>query len=441
MIVLTTAMHLDRVTRAGRDLKEDTMRDRLTGYYPPTNAEVETLWSDALVVVDTNVLLNFYRYSEVSRREFIGVLDSLKERLWLPHQVALEYHRGRVGVIKAQREAFDHVIESLRATDVSFENAVGKFRKIESLALGGLMGRRKTMTEELVSVVEVAKKSQVRISSNPDEDDVAVWITAAFENRVGAEFTPERSRKIFEDGAKRYAKRTPPGFADAKKPDDESRYGDLILWMQIIDFASAQKKDVIFVTDDEKIDWWRIEHGETHGPRPELVNEFRDKTGRRVQLYKPEQFLREAQDRLEANVSSATYSEVEDISESQSRERYLAERHFQADAIRSRSNPFRDGATKGSINLTRLARNIELQARYAELERDRARLTEAMNAVDDHDDEAAVIDAIVDVQTELAALAEELSADEELGFTADEKLKRLLIAGRKRVAEIMEEPL
>ena len=34
------------------------MRDLFTGYYPPTTSELERLWADSLVIVDTNVLLN-----------------------------------------------------------------------------------------------------------------------------------------------------------------------------------------------------------------------------------------------------------------------------------------------------------------------------------------------------------------------------------------------
>ena len=38
------------------------------------------------------------------------------------------------------------------------------------------------------------------------------------------------------------------------------------------------KRDVIFITDDKKEDWWNICKGRTIGPRVELIKEFSDIT-------------------------------------------------------------------------------------------------------------------------------------------------------------------
>jgi len=417
------------------------MRDLFTGYYPPTTSELERLWADSLVIVDTNVLLNLYRYSEASREEFIGVLDALRERLWLPHQVALEFHKGRVGVINTQWSAFDQVIESLRSADVTLQNDVGKFRKIESLDLENLILRRTEMTDELVKNLESVKSTQTKIPNNPDDDSVAIWVTSTFENKVGPAFPAERTKKVFEDGARRYASNTPPGFADSKKPSDSEKFGDLVLWLQIIEHANQESKDVIFVTDDKKGDWWRIEHGQTLGPRPELISEFRDATSKRVQLYKPEQFLREAQPRFKAKVSTATFNEVEDVSASLGRERYLEDRREQAESIRRRSNPFRREQTVGSIKISRVLRNIELQERYSELEIEHERLQAAMNAAANGEDESIVIDAILDVRESLQQVAEELAADSQDGYFADEATAQILKAGRTRVNKILARPI
>jgi hypothetical protein len=56
----------------------------------------------------------------------------------------------------------------------------------------------------------------------------------------------------------------PPGYRD-KNPKKEGfkKYGDGVLWFQVIDYAKSQKKTIILITDDQKDDWWRIEKGET----------------------------------------------------------------------------------------------------------------------------------------------------------------------------------
>ena len=68
---------------------------------------------------------------------------------------------------------------------------------------------------------------------------------------------PEETLKAKEDEAKkRYERKTPPGFMDCDSKDDIRRYGDAILWFQVLDKAKSAKRDVILVTDDRKTDWW-----------------------------------------------------------------------------------------------------------------------------------------------------------------------------------------
>ena len=50
-------------------------------------------------MLDANVLLNMYTYSIQTREVFLGILNSLADRIWLPYQAAREYHRNRLGII------------------------------------------------------------------------------------------------------------------------------------------------------------------------------------------------------------------------------------------------------------------------------------------------------------------------------------------------------
>ena len=44
------------------------MRKTFPGYYRPTEAEFRRLWDKCIFVLDANVLLNLYRYSEETRK-------------------------------------------------------------------------------------------------------------------------------------------------------------------------------------------------------------------------------------------------------------------------------------------------------------------------------------------------------------------------------------
>jgi hypothetical protein len=67
-----------------------TIFDGFEGYQVPSNDEADLALRSGVVVVDTNALLNLYRYNERTRDDLFRVLESLGTRLWVPHQVMLE---------------------------------------------------------------------------------------------------------------------------------------------------------------------------------------------------------------------------------------------------------------------------------------------------------------------------------------------------------------
>lgn len=72
------------------------MREKYQGWYLKSASEVAALWENAIFVPDANVLLHCLRHSEVVREELLRLFDVLKESLWIPYQVGLEFHRNRL---------------------------------------------------------------------------------------------------------------------------------------------------------------------------------------------------------------------------------------------------------------------------------------------------------------------------------------------------------
>src|SRR4029077_20250194 len=105
--------------------------------------------------------------------------------------------------------------------------------------------------------------------------------------------TEERLAPIRKEGEERYAKKIPPGFEDAKKGGEGGdKFGDLIIWKEMIEKAKAEVRPIIFVTDDGKSDWWHIHSGKKLGPHPYLVEEFLNASGQQFHIYELPQFLR-----------------------------------------------------------------------------------------------------------------------------------------------------
>ena len=61
---------------------------------------------------------------------------------------------------------------------------------------------------------------------------------------------------------------------DAKDKDGVSKYSDLILWKEVLRYSKNEKKNIIFVTDDEKNDWWEDTNDEINF-HSKLYKEFR----------------------------------------------------------------------------------------------------------------------------------------------------------------------
>src|SRR5687768_1341346 len=60
------------------------MRDMFAGYFRPSDEMLREAWSSSLLVLDANILLNLYRYSDSTRDQFVNVLRRTRDQLWLP---------------------------------------------------------------------------------------------------------------------------------------------------------------------------------------------------------------------------------------------------------------------------------------------------------------------------------------------------------------------
>src|ERR1700685_3124664 len=81
-------------------------------YRTVQDADYASLLTSGLVILDTNVLLNLYRYHERTRSELVGVLAQLGDRLWIPHHVMGEFWRRRSTLLQDPKEV-EQVVSDL----------------------------------------------------------------------------------------------------------------------------------------------------------------------------------------------------------------------------------------------------------------------------------------------------------------------------------------
>ncbi|WP_200302143.1 PIN domain-containing protein [Streptomyces adelaidensis] len=287
--------------------------DDFGAFRTPTAADFTTVLTGGLVAADANVLLNLYRYTEQARADLLDALGALGERLWVPHQVLVEFWRNRESTIsdarstsvKAAQDMSGHAgqaVQTLRTwasrvalSDEEFDELRDRLSEI--------------FDEVRKKITEVGEGEWQNISHDTSTDPVIATLEQALTGRVGAPFSDEEVPKLVGLGQKRVEQRVPPGYMDAKK-DGNGAVGDFFVWEQLLREASRRQCDVLFVTADAKEDWWRKERGNNRGPRAELTAELRTRGGGRLFLLSPKQFLEVAAPVLRLSLQAGS---VEDI--------------------------------------------------------------------------------------------------------------------------------
>jgi hypothetical protein len=297
------------------------MRDLFPGYYQPTEQEFYELWKECIFSFDTNVLLNIYRYSPQTRERLFDILEKLQERIWVTHQVGYEFHKNRLTVISQQSSAYDKIgkilDENLKIGEIgTLQKDLDVYKKHSTIEVQEILKNIETALKELLKLL---KNNLRNLKQNhPDLSKKDVFqdkIIAILNGRIGSPYP--NLLYIYKLSEERFKYLIPPGYKDK---DDKQKsvpdiYGDAILWLQLIDYAKSEKKPIIFVTDDEKEDWWLKSERKTIGPRPELVQEMLTEAGVKFYMYSADRFLDYAQKFLHLPEQPEVIEEAREVRE------------------------------------------------------------------------------------------------------------------------------
>lgn len=279
------------------------MRNAIKEYLEYTDAEKSELWDNATFVFDTNVLLNLYRYSKDTRDALLKSMEQLKDRIWMPYNIAYEYMNNRAEIIHQVSERY----ESLKEDGKKFVDQCAQQLKMKKDSKDF-----EDLKKYLYDWID-EKKNKYYVSEKYTEDSILNRLLKIFDGKVGDAYIDSKLEEIKKEGKDRYSKKVPPGYKDFKKGNennDNNMYGDLIIWYQIIDYASQKAKDIIFVTDDQKEDWWNKSYGKTIGPRIELRKEFINKTNRKFHMYDMANYIEITNDKSVDKYDESVINEV-----------------------------------------------------------------------------------------------------------------------------------
>jgi len=265
------------------------VKNKFKEYYRLSEVEFDEMWKTAFIVLDANVLLDLYRFSRETSDELLKILELLSDKLWMPHQAGLEYHKNKFEVISGQENFYP----VMKAALVDCKKIIEKTNVRDKSYLVS----KKQIKGKIELIDKFLLKKQRELPKWREKDEINEKLIKIYDGRVGDPYNEEELKDLYAEGDKRYLISTPPGYEDAGKPIPH-RYGDFVLWKQIIDQAKTTKNPIIMVGDDNKEDWWLKISGKKISPRFELIKEMKDRAGVDFYLYEVENFMEIAKNKL-----------------------------------------------------------------------------------------------------------------------------------------------
>ena len=274
------------------------MKKTFFEYYRPTKKHMKQMWMDSTFVFDTNVLLGLYEFGPSTRTDIFLILEKLKDQIWIPHQVGSEFHRDRPELVNRLEGEYAKIEGILDKVVEQIKNECKHHPLIDP----------SIVEANIKESIKYLQEQKVKHPDNLINDGVLKKITKLFKGKVGAPCSDDLKSKIITEGDPRYSNKIPPGYADIKKNED--KFGDLIIWYQIIEKAKETHKSVIFVTNDKKEDWWNYSRKKVLGPRCELIKEIMEKSSVDFWMYGTKMFAKRAKIYLKLPIKDTTISEI-----------------------------------------------------------------------------------------------------------------------------------
>lgn len=221
-----------------------------------------------IIAIDTNALLLPYKIGKNDLGAVAKVYRdlSIADRLFLPERVAREFVRARDRTIAELLSGLQSKKDQISLPD----------RKLPSV-LEGLPGYE--AAAHAAEIMADAHKAFV-IAHNELLDIIRKWRADDPVSNVYQEvfvsakmIAPlEEEGELLKQWEIRRTNMRPPGYKDGSK--DDSGIGDYLIWKSLLRLGKEKQKDLIFITGEEKADWFIRVNKTPVYPRAELIEEY-----------------------------------------------------------------------------------------------------------------------------------------------------------------------
>nr|WP_172684649.1 PIN-like domain-containing protein [Lactococcus lactis] len=243
---------------------------------------------NSLIVFDTNYLLDILRLPVGEANKYLKALRHVKNNMYIPYHVALEFNFNKITVKTETKVSLDLYKKNVMKQFQILEDEVSGLSLLKSDSM------KKTFTDSMLDMTnefkgKFSEELSLQISKSFSDKSIYEKLIKNIENSIGEKYKQDWIKNVEEEGEKRYEKNIPPGFDDSIKNEVlrtyggleyHEKYGDLIIWKDIIETAKkTEKSKIIFVTNDgksnSKNDLLFKVKGQTIGPSIYLINELK----------------------------------------------------------------------------------------------------------------------------------------------------------------------
>lgn len=281
------------------------MKNQFFQYNMKKSGAIDNIIKNGTIILDTNALLNVYRFSKDNREKYFEILNAVKDRLFLTYHSVQEFYKNRLKIIynksKFKECLQEALIKELTNINNMIENSNFQGDKRDSC---NLIKYEENLKTSLIKILNDAKDMinkeinsyEIYIDHSFIYNDIILdKILEIFDGKINNEFTDEELNRIYKEGDERYKNEIPPGYKDIKKSIPE-RYGDLVIWKELIKISKTQQKDILFVSDDRKTDWCEKFNEYDLGPRKELIKELFKETNQKFHSITTKEFIKHISD-------------------------------------------------------------------------------------------------------------------------------------------------
>ncbi|EKY3179907.1 hypothetical protein RBA25_004025 [Cronobacter turicensis] len=309
------------------------MRSSFKGFYGASEDTIGRVYTseDTTFIFDANILLTLYRCEEETRNRFFDVWEKIQNKCWFPYHVCLEYQRNRLKVIYDSQSDLEGIISTI-------DESLTKLKKeIMSGGSAVTISRYTILRADLDELFTTLIKTATEFSKNhiltrkeninflESHDVIRDKIDALVEGRIGPAPTDQKDiENLNAEGKIRYEFKIGPGYEDIKKNDEKysysgikysSIYGDFYVWSQMLEYVDKNKgKNIVYVTNDVKSDFFYKVGGKIRGPNESLVTEMKGKGAAEFLLHNIHTFLHHANTHLNAKMDESTIDELSNAS-------------------------------------------------------------------------------------------------------------------------------